>query len=278
MTKLFYTLSFTTLFLFASINITSASWNCEVLYGYEKYTCQIDTHCQKYKPKHITFQTQNFEENIQTSWEDVDIYALSKQRYRDNQNGIYSCSIIKVQQNTLWMVKNKLLKVDKSGTLASTIKNKIDLKITKLRSLAKQKKCKITDKESIYTKKDLLIESSYQLCTYNFYLEYSSQHYKNIANSLQINTTEIADQSYGISYIARQQANIQRDIENEISHTYKIFHLAFQSYIDYENNLPVHILLELIKQDFIVYRQKLHQTLSPLNQVVYKIANAMSIH
>jgi len=218
--------------------MTSASWNCEVLYGYEKYTCQIDTHCQKYKPKHITFQTQNFEENIQTSWEDLDIYALSKQRYRDNQNGIYSCSIIKVQQNTLWMVKNKLLKVDKSGTLASTIKNKIDLKITKLRSLAKQKKCKITDKESIYTKKDLLIESSYQLCTYNFYLEYSSQHYKNIANSLQIN----------------------------------------QSYIDYENNLPVHILLELIKQDFIVYRQKLHQTLSPLNQVVYKIANAMSIH
>ncbi|MCD5380759.1 hypothetical protein LR004_02430 [Candidatus Gracilibacteria bacterium] len=258
--------------------LTFATGDCEVLTGYEKYNCQIATHCKKYKPKHITFKTKAFEENIQTTGEDVDIYTQSKQRYRENQNGIYSCSIVKIQQNSLKTVKEKLLKIDKSGTLSSTLKKKIELKITKLKTLSKQKECKITDKKSIYSKRDLLIESSYQLCDYSFYLEYTKEHYTNIANSLNINVDEIEDQSYGISYIARQQASIQEDIEKERLHTHKIFHLAFQSYIDYENNLPVHILLELIKQDFIVYRQKLHQTLSPLNQVVYKIANAMSIH
>jgi hypothetical protein len=54
--------------------------------------------------------------------------------------------------------------------------------------------------------------------------------------------------------------------------------MAFQSYIDYENNYPVHLFLEIIKEDFIVLRRKLHETLNPINQVVYKISNAMSIH
>ncbi len=268
----------TFMFFFISIEQVSAAWDCEVLSSYDKYTCQVDTHCKKYKPKHITFKTKKYEENIQTTWDDVDIYVQSKQRYRENQNWIYSCSIIKIQQNSLNLVKNKLLKIDKSWTLSSTLKNKIELKITKLKTLSKQKKCQITDKKSVYSKKELLIESSYQLCTYSFYLEYSKQHYTSIVNTLNINETEIQDQSYGINYIAQKQANIQQEIEDERQHTHKIFHLAFQSYIDYENNLPVHILLELVKQDFIVYRQKLHQALSPINQVVYKIANAMSIH
>jgi len=54
--------------------------------------------------------------------------------------------------------------------------------------------------------------------------------------------------------------------------------MAFNTYIDYENNYPIHILLELIKEDFIVLRRKLHEAISPINQVVYKISNAMSIN
>ncbi len=269
-------LSVTTLLLTTSI--THAAWNCEVLSGYNKYKCQIDTHCKKYKPKHITFQAKEYEENKQETWEDTDTYTLSKQRYRNNQNWIYSCSIIKIQQNSLYLIKNKLIKMDKSGTLSSTLKRKLELKINKLKALSKNKKCKITDRKSIYSKKELLIESSYQLCKYSFYLEYSKEHYKDIKNTLKINEDDIEDKSYSISYIAQKQASIQSEIEKERLHTHKIFHLAFQSYIDYENNLPVHILLELIKQDFIVYRQKLYQALSPINQVVYKIANAMSLH
>jgi len=278
MQKTPYIFSLITFFLFTSINIASAAWNCEVKLGYDKYKCQIDTHCKKYKPKHITFHAKEYEENKQKTWEETDTYTESKQRYRANQNWIYSCSIVKIQQNSLRLIKDKLLKIDKSGTLSSTLKRKIELKITKLKALSKQKKCKITDRKTIYWKKELLIESSYQLCKYSFYLEYSKEHYKNIKNTLEVNEDDIEDKSYSISYIAQKQASIQSEIAKEVAHTHKIFHLAFQSYIDYESNLPVHILLELIKQDFIVYRQKLYQALSPLNQVVYKISNAMSIH
>jgi hypothetical protein len=52
--------------------------------------------------------------------------------------------------------------------------------------------------------------------------------------------------------------------------------MAFETYVDYENNYPVHILLEVIKEDFKILRRKFHETISPLNQVVYKISNAMS--
>ncbi len=65
------------------------------------------------------------------------------------------------------------------------------------------------------------------------------------------------------------------EIDQEIAHTYKIFPIAFDMYNQYENNITIHLLLELIKQDYVVYRQKLHKTLNPINQVVYKIANAM---
>lgn len=278
MKKYLYIIIIAWISLFNLDQNTYAAWDCEVLDWYEKYECQIETHCVKYEPKDITFSADEYKENILVSWEDENIYKQARKTYRDNQNGIYSCSIIKIQQNTFQLIKDKLLKVDKSGTLSSTIKQKIQLKMTKLQTLSKQKSCQITDNETIYSKKDLLIESSYQLCKYSFYLEYTKQHYSNIANSLEINESEVEGQSYGISYVAQRQNTLQAEIESERLHSHKIFNLAFQSYIDYENNLPVHLLLELIKQDFIVYRQKLYQTISPVNQVVYKIANAMSIH
>jgi hypothetical protein len=52
--------------------------------------------------------------------------------------------------------------------------------------------------------------------------------------------------------------------------------MAFETYVDYENNYPVHVLLEIIKEDFKILRRKFHEAISPLNQVVYKISNAMS--
>jgi hypothetical protein len=37
----------------------------------------------------------------------------------------------------------------------------------------------------------------------------------------------------------------------------------------------VHVLLELLREEFLVLREELHKVLNPMNQVVYKIANAM---
>ena len=64
-------------------------------------------------------------------------------------------------------------------------------------------------------------------------------------------------------------------IDSEIERTYNTYPIVFQAYNDYENNITSHILLDLLQQDFKVFRLWLHKTLNPLNQVIYKISNAM---
>jgi hypothetical protein len=51
--------------------------------------------------------------------------------------------------------------------------------------------------------------------------------------------------------------------------------IAFTAYKEYENNLPAHLLLQIIKEDYIIIREKLQKAMNPIAQVVYKIANAM---
>ncbi|MDP2396643.1 MAG: hypothetical protein Q8S84_04390 [bacterium] len=51
--------------------------------------------------------------------------------------------------------------------------------------------------------------------------------------------------------------------------------MAFHALTEYENNISIHFLLELIKDDYIILREKLHEVINPINQVVYKISNAM---
>ena len=63
--------------------------------------------------------------------------------------------------------------------------------------------------------------------------------------------------------------------DSEIDQTYKVFPLAFHAYTEYENNISIHFLLELIREDYITLRQKLHEAINPINQVVYKISWAM---
>ncbi|MDR0772161.1 MAG: hypothetical protein LBF15_03885 [Candidatus Peribacteria bacterium] len=64
-------------------------------------------------------------------------------------------------------------------------------------------------------------------------------------------------------------------LDKEASEIIEVYPVAFKAFSEYENNLVVHIMLELLREDFIVLREKLHQNLNPINQVVYKIANAM---
>ena len=69
---------------------------------------------------------------------------------------------------------------------------------------------------------------------------------------------------------------IQSDITAEIEHSYELFPIAFHAYSEYENNYPIHALLQIIREDFMVLRDKLYDAVNPINQVWYKIMNAMS--
>ena len=75
--------------------------------------------------------------------------------------------------------------------------------------------------------------------------------------------------------ITNELSNKLNAIDSEIERTYNTYPIVFQAYNDYENNITRHILLDLLQQDFKVFRLWLHKTLNPLNQVIYKISNAM---
>jgi hypothetical protein len=68
---------------------------------------------------------------------------------------------------------------------------------------------------------------------------------------------------------------MQTNIDKEIADVDKIFPVIYQAYAEYEDNFVIHKLLELLREDYVAFREQLHKNLNPINQVVYKIANAM---
>ncbi|MDQ7022852.1 MAG: hypothetical protein Q9M97_04955 [Candidatus Gracilibacteria bacterium] len=250
--------------------------------GEKRYDCQVTNYCDSYKTKEIIHKSESYFETDETG--EKNLFESAKEKYRENQNAIYACSVIKLQKNSYNLVLNKLSKIDNGGTLISRINQKLSLKLKKLESIEKQKECTIPgNKEegnSLQFKQKLLNESAYEYCKYNFYLDFLNNHFNDIQNSNKeyFSETEEKTDSFKVSQIAGIQSKLKQDIVNEQNHSAKVFNIAFETYIDYENNHPVHILLELIKEDFIVLRRKLHEAISPINQVVYKISNAMSIN
>jgi len=126
-----------------------------------------------------------------------------------------------------------------------------------------------------------LYETTYQACKHINYLEYLKSYYERFENS------------YAENY-EKQEGNNNfsgkinpRDIENdlntrknavgkEIAHTYEVFPIAYQAYSEYENNFPIHYLLEIIRADFLLLRQTLKESIMPIAQLGLKIINAMS--
>jgi hypothetical protein len=99
------------------------------------------------------------------------------------------------------------------------------------------------------------------LCRYTSYLEYIKSYYEKI-NSTYDKTTPgdqgLLDDFYDNNALAELTKPSPREISNEInqtknalaseiSHTYKVFPIAFHAYSEYENNFPIHFLLEVIK-------------------------------
>lgn len=258
---------------------TSLCWN---KIWEERYNCQVINYCDQYKPEEIIHKSEPYFKTDE-SWEQS-LFKNAKKKYRENQNAIYSCSVIKLQRNSYNSVLKKLVKIDKTWSLMSKINDKISLKLEKLDVIEKQKECiQLKNKEewnSLQFKQKVLDESAYEYCKYNFYLDFLNNHFDNIQNSNKeyFSETESKTDNYKIAQIAGIQSKLKQDIINEQDHSAKVFSMVFHTYIDYENNHPVHILLELIKEDFVVLRRKIHEFISPLNQVVYKISNAMSIH
>jgi len=72
-----------------------------------------------------------------------------------------------------------------------------------------------------------------------------------------------------------KEAKKKQEIQTEIENTNKAFPVVFKAYSEYENNITAHVLLELLREDYNLLRENFHKSINPINQVVYKISNAM---
>ena len=275
MKKLFL---FLVIFLYFFQNTTFAE-DCE----YEdydpfwKYECRVRENCKIYKDNQVFIDTSNKERKFivsaSTSYNDaIEEINNAVETYNKNMNDIYKCALINVQYNSFDLI---LKKISTNESLKKSIEPKIKEIKQKLSVIwsSENLKCKNINK-NIQLKQNVLKQTTYEICKYSFYMTYLKEHYSNFKNVSPKDISENKQvQLVDFSEISK---DINFKIDVELKKAYKIFPIAFASYSEYESYFPVHYLLDTLKYDFITFRQKLHEVLTPINQVVYKISNAMS--
>jgi hypothetical protein len=244
---------------------------------YELYKERVSTICdnKKYKTKKTLVNIEDNYYEIVNEWEtntsqntrNYYNFEEIKNIHRENMNSIYKCSLLNVQKKALWLIKNDLEShpaiLQKISWIINTKLNRIRLSISSLR-------CNDSNSTDSIQKLNVLKQATYQTCKYISYLEYLKEY------NTKLETLSLDFQwEYNISRIIELEKERINEINEEKEHTYKVFPLAFHAYTEYENNISIHFLLELLKEDYIVVREKLHKVINPINQVVYKISNAM---
>jgi hypothetical protein len=189
-------------------------------------------------------------------------------------NNIYKCALLETQITSLENINNTL--INDNITLKKKLEKKIQNKVDTLKKFKSKKCIEAKNNESdALIKLRVLRQTTYETCSYHSYLEYLKEYYSNINNLLSNEVNNETMEHYNINQITTGLEDKNQQINEEIERAYKVFPLAFDAYSQYEDNIQIHLLLELLKEDYITYRKKLHQTINPINQVVYKIANAM---
>lgn len=193
----------------------------------------------------------------------------AKQTHVENMNNIYKCWILNTQIKSLELIKNDIAK--QNNSISKSIWPKIDSQINKLNLKISNLWCKKDLTKDPLIKQYILKQVTYQTCKYHSYLEYLREENTKIINQIEDNYKE----SYSINEIMISERKNVIEIDNEINHIYEVFPLTFSAYNEYENNITVHFLLELIKQDYFILKQKYHNVINPINQLVYKLINVM---
>lgn len=262
---------------------------------FKKYQCSIKKNCEipDYTENKKIFNPEKFQKaDSYKELEITDVFATTGRNekpikkaisiYKENMNSIYKCAMIGIQKKSLLTIKDKLLKLDQTLDIKKNITPKIENVISRLTMASQASKClEIADKNTVLNKLSILKHTTQQTCEYAFYIHYLKAYYNNPENVVSMTAEEIKNnpseeyKSYVAKDIATKLTNIQSDLDIELAHSLKIFPIVFHAYSEYENNFPIHFLLELIKEDYIIFRDKLHAVLNPINQVGYKIINAM---
>lgn len=203
--------------------------------------------------------------------------------YKENMNSIYKCVLIDIQERWLEYLEKIISSTDKTWSIKKELSPKISSEKSKLKSKKATLGCWwLSDDNSTSTliKKEVLDQVTFEFCKYNFYLLYLKEgYYKDTKNILWIKKEELnnttTSEPIEITNITSQYTSISNEIDNEVVKIQKVFPLAYYAYSEYEDNYLLHLLLTLIKQDYVLARDQLSKVLWPINQVAYKIKDAM---
>lgn len=250
------------------------------------YQCRVKNVCDIYKSPKPVYNSEDYEspDSVSPEWHGVKTPTLeldaAKKLYRENMGNIYKCAIIQIQINSLKNLE-KFIKQEASGRLSDTIGWQLKIRTNRLEISSSTIGCTLADKESIQNKLNILKETSYQACKHVSYLEWLKTYYDKTKNTF---SEEEQRKIYGNNFSFKvTPEEVSSDINRrknavaeEISHTYQVFPIAYQAYSEYENNFPIHLLLEVIRADFMLLREWLRDNLMPIAQLGLKIINAMS--
>ncbi len=272
-----------------SENFTKSSKDCNNKKDFELYECRVTTLCDSCNntDSKKVFDTVSYDEAstyINSSTTDVltSFYEV-QEIYKTNMNSIYKCVLIDIQVRWLEKLEKIITNTDETWL----IQKELFSRITSEKSKLKMKKSVLgcwwlsdDNSESTLIKKEVLDQVTLEYCKYNFYLLYLKEgYYSYITNSLWIKETDLNNttdsEPIEITTIATQFNNINNEITNEVIKIQKVFPLAYYAYSEYEDNYLLHLLLTLIKQDYVLARDQLSKVLWPINQVAYKIKDAM---
>lgn len=243
---------------------------------FELYKNRVENFCSEYKSTNNNFQIiyildeSKYFLDLKNNKKISDWLKEAKIQYEKNMDNIFECATLSSYQRWLEVIKNDLIK--QNPKLNSRLKSKIENKITELKNKIKsiEGNCKVINNSSNLLKLTVLNQTTYETCKYNYYLEYLKEFYNDPGNLVDKN-----QKNESILSITNKNSKIKNAINKEIENIYKVFPIAIQAYNDYENNISNHILLELLKEEYEIFKIWLHKTLNPINQVVYKISNAM---
>jgi hypothetical protein len=268
---------------------TDYSTQCNNKVDFELYECRVTNlcdSCNKADSKKV-FDTVPYDpadEHKDDTWIDV-LKPLHdvQETYKTNMNSIYKCVLIDIQVRWLEYLEKIISSTDKTWSIKKELSQKISSEKSKLKSKKSQLQCGwLSDDKSTSTliKKEVLDQVTFEFCKYNFYLLYLKEgYYSDTKNILWLKEEDLnnttTSEPIEITNITIQANNINNEIDNEVIKIQKVFPLAYYAYSEYEDSYLLHLLLTLIKQDYVIAREQLSKVLWPINQVAYKIKDAM---
>ena len=279
----------------------SEAQDCAAQEWYSRYQCQINNVCYpKYDINGRVFNTEQAEITYQ-EW--YNLY-IAKNLYRKNMNSIYKCAILKSQNDAYYKILNEL---NQTNSGSSGFKKRIEGQQTRLEKQIDNLDCVKTSpkKNDFNLKKQVLDESTLEMCKYLHFLDYiDNTHVNDIWNLIKdveiskqveeifeqnpeawiqayldlsnVEEYEFEEKKYTVQDILKIQIAANKEIEEEKEHTKRVYEVAFQTYANYESNMIIHLLFWMLENDFREVRNKLYAMLWPINQVAYKIPNATS--